>query len=42
LTEHLAWLEQEIKSLPSSQYRTDVTSEIRLTKSAIQACRLKP
>lgn len=39
LTEHLAWLEKEIKKAPSSQYRTEVESEIRLAKSAIQACR---
>ena len=42
LTEHLAWLEEEIKPLGSTQYRTDVASEIRLTKGAIQACRLRP
>ncbi len=42
LSKHLVWLEEEIKPLPSSQYRTDVASEIRLTKGAIQACRLKP
>jgi len=42
LSEHVAWLEQEIKSLSSSQYRTDVASEIRLAKGAIQACRVKP
>jgi hypothetical protein len=40
LAEHVAWLEREIKKLPSSQYRTDVESEIRLAKSAIQACRV--
>lgn len=40
LAEHLAWLEREIKKAPSSQYRTDVSSEIRLVKSAIQACRV--
>lgn len=39
LTEHLAWLEKEIKKA-SSRYRTDVSSEIRLVKSAIQACRV--
>ncbi|HXY79069.1 MAG TPA: hypothetical protein VEI08_00380 [Candidatus Bathyarchaeia archaeon] len=42
LDEHVAWLEEEIKSLSSSQYRTDVASEIRLAKGAIQACRVKP
>jgi hypothetical protein len=42
LTEHLAWLEKEIKPLGSSQYRTDIASEIRLTKAAIQACRIRP
>jgi hypothetical protein len=42
LSEHAARLEKEIKTLPSSQYRTDVASEIRLTKSAIQACRVGP
>jgi len=40
LSEHVAWLEEEIKRLPSSQYRIDVASEIRLAKSAIQACRV--
>jgi len=40
LSEHVAWLEKEIKPLGSSQYRTDIASEIRLTKAAIQACRL--
>jgi len=42
LSRHVAWLEEEIKPLGSSQYRTDVASEIRLTKAAIQACRLRP
>jgi hypothetical protein len=42
LAEHLAWLEDELKHLTSSQYRNDVASELRLTKSAVQACRLKP
>lgn len=42
LTEHLAWLEKEIKPLGSSQYRTDIGSEIRLTKATIQACWLRP
>ena len=42
LSEHLSWLEGEIKRLASSQYRTDIESEIRLTKGAIQACRLRP
>ena len=40
LTEHVRWLEREIKKLASSPYRTDVESEIRLAKSAIQACRV--
>jgi hypothetical protein len=40
LTEHLAWLEKEIKPLGSSQYRADIASAIRLTKAAIQACRI--
>jgi len=40
LTEHVGWLEREIKKLSSSQYRMDVESEIRLAKSAIQACRI--
>ena len=40
LADHVAWLEKELKPLPSSQYRTDVASEIRLAKSAIQACRV--
>ncbi|MGD1211158.1 MAG: hypothetical protein ABR973_07360 [Candidatus Acidiferrales bacterium] len=39
LTEHFAWLEKEIKTLPSTQYRADIASEMRLTKGAIQACR---
>ena len=42
LTEHFAWLEDEIKTLAPTQYRADVASEIRLTKAAIQACRLRP
>lgn len=42
LSEHVAWLEEEIKPLGSTQYRADVASEIRLTKGAIQACRLRP
>jgi len=42
LTQHVAWLEEEIKPLGSSQYRTDIASEIRLAKSAIQACRVRP
>ena len=39
LAEHFAWLENEIKTLRSTQYRADVASEMRLTKGAIQACR---
>jgi hypothetical protein len=42
LTEHFAWLENEIKRLPPTQYRADIASEMRLTKAAIQACRLRP
>jgi hypothetical protein len=42
LTEHVAWLEEELKHLSPSQYRTDVASELRLAKSAIQACRVRP
>lgn len=42
LTEHFSWLEEEIKPLRSTQYRADVASEMRLTKAAIQACRLRP
>ena len=42
LTEHFDWLEKEIKTLPPTQYRSDVASEMRLTKAAIQACRLRP
>jgi hypothetical protein len=42
LTEHFAWLETEIKSLRTTQYRADIASEMRLTKAAIQACRLRP
>ena len=38
LKEHLAWLEEQMKRLASSQYRSDIASEIRLTKGAIQAC----
>ncbi len=40
LADHVAWLEKELKPLSSSQYRSDVASEIRLSKSAIQACRV--
>jgi len=39
LTEHFAWLENEIKPLRQTKYRADVASEMRLTKGAIQACR---
>jgi len=42
LREHLAWLEEAMKRLGSSQHRSDITSEIRLTKGAIQACWLRP
>ncbi|MGA2510687.1 MAG: hypothetical protein ABSG27_10675 [Candidatus Acidiferrales bacterium] len=42
LSAHLAWLEEEIKPLASGQYRTDLASEIRLTKATIQACRIRP
>jgi hypothetical protein len=42
LTEHFAWLENEIKRLPPTQYRADIASEMRLTKGAIQACRVRP
>jgi hypothetical protein len=42
LSEHLAWLGKEVKPLRSTQYQTDIASEIRLTKGAIQACRLRP
>jgi len=42
LKEHLAWLEEEIKRPGSSQSRSDIASEIRLTKGAIQACWLRP
>jgi len=38
LREHLAWLEEETKRLGSSQDHSDIASEIRLTKGAIQAC----
>jgi hypothetical protein len=42
LSEHVAWLEKEVKPLGSTQYQTEIASEIRLTKGAIQACRLRP
>jgi len=41
LSEHLAWLEKQVKARESSQYQTDIASEIRLTKAAIQACHLR-
>jgi hypothetical protein len=41
LSEHVAWLEKEIKPLGSTEYQTDIASEIRLAKGAIQACRLR-
>ena len=42
LTDHFAWLEKRIKTLQPTTYRADIASEMRLTKSAIQACRLRP
>ncbi|HXW62496.1 MAG TPA: hypothetical protein VEJ45_07860 [Candidatus Acidoferrales bacterium] len=42
LSEHVAWLEKEVKPLGSTQYQTEIASEIRLAKGAIQACRLRP
>jgi len=42
LAEHFAWLENEIKRLRPTQYRADIASEMRLTKGAIQACRVRP
>jgi hypothetical protein len=40
LSAHLASLEERMKPYESSQYQTDIASEIRLTKGAIQACHL--
>jgi hypothetical protein len=42
LTEHFTWLEKRINTLRPTTYRADIASEMRLTKSAIQACRLRP
>ncbi len=42
LNEHLAWLQKRVNRRESNQYQTDIESEIRLTKSAIQACHLQP
>jgi hypothetical protein len=41
LSAHLASLEKRLKPHESSQYQTDIASEIRLTKGAIQACHLR-
>jgi len=40
LSAHLASLEERLKPHESSQYQTDIASEVRLTKGAIQACHL--
>jgi hypothetical protein len=41
LSAHLASLEERVKPYESSRYQTDIASEIRLTKGAIQACHLR-
>jgi hypothetical protein len=41
LSAHLASLEKRLKPYGSSQDQTDIASEIRLTKGAIQACHLR-
>jgi hypothetical protein len=41
LRAHLASLEERWKPYESNQYQTDIASEIRLIKGAIQACHLR-